>query len=93
MAAITLSAAAKKIAAALASDEKGRKTIWYAIGIAIFILLIPIIVVYCLFGWMADCKINLEERMNFPEMTERVASVSFHKWQLLKSEMDFSQIE
>ena len=71
MAAITLSAAAKKIAAALASDEKGRKAIWYAIGIAIFILLIPAIVIFCLFGGMADAEIDLNEMMNYEEIMDK----------------------
>ena len=71
MAAITLSAAAKKIAAALASDEKGRKAIWYAIGIVIFILLIPAIVIFCLFGGMADAEIDLNEMMNYEEIMDK----------------------
>ena len=53
MAAITVATVAKKIAAALASNKKGRKFIGYVIGISIFILCIPIIVVFCVFGWTA----------------------------------------
>ena len=53
MAAVTVATVAKKVAAALASNKKGRKFIGYVIGIAVFILCIPILVVYCVFGWMA----------------------------------------
>ena len=53
MAAVTVAAVAKKAVAALASNKKGRKFLGYTIGIAIFILCIPIIMVYCVFGWMA----------------------------------------
>ena len=50
MAAVTVATVAKKVAAALASNKKGRKFIGYVIGIAVFILCIPILVVYCVFG-------------------------------------------
>ena len=53
MAAVTVATVAKKVAVALASNKKGRKFIGYVIGIAVFILCIPILVVYCVFGWMA----------------------------------------
>ena len=51
MAAVTVATVAKKVAAALASNKKGRKFIGYVIGISVFILCIPIIVVFCVFGW------------------------------------------
>ena len=44
---------AKKVLAALAGDKKGRKFLCYVIGIALFIVLLPVIAVYGLFGWMA----------------------------------------
>ena len=44
---------AKKVLAALAGDKKGRKILGYVIGIALFIVLLPVIAVYGLFGWMA----------------------------------------
>jgi hypothetical protein len=53
MAAVTVATVAKKVAAALASNKKGRKFIGYVIGISLFILCIPIIVVFCVFGWTA----------------------------------------
>lgn len=44
---------AKKVLVALAGDKKGRKFLGYVIGIALFIVLLPVIAVYGLFGWMA----------------------------------------
>ncbi len=44
---------AKKVLAALAGDKKGRNFLGYVIGIALFIVLLPVIAVYGLFGWMA----------------------------------------
>ena len=44
---------AKKVLAALAGDKKGRKFLGYVIGIALFVVLLPVIAVYGLFGWMA----------------------------------------
>lgn len=37
----------------LLGDKKGRKFLLYVIGIALFIVLLPVIAVYGLFGWMA----------------------------------------
>lgn len=43
---------AKKIVMWLLGDKKGRKFLGYVIGIALFIVLLPLIAVYGLFGWM-----------------------------------------
>ena len=51
MAAVTVATVAKKVVEVLASNKKGRKFIGYVIGISVFILCIPIIVVFCVFGW------------------------------------------
>ena len=53
MAGVTVAAVAKKVVAAIASNKKGRKFLGYVIGITLFILCIPIIVVFCVFGWTA----------------------------------------
>ena len=42
-----------KILSLLLGDEKGRKFLGYVIGIALFIVLLPMIAVYGLFGWMS----------------------------------------
>ena len=44
---------AKKVLAILAGDKNGRKFLGYVIGIVLFIVLLPVIAVYGLFGWMA----------------------------------------
>ena len=46
----TIAAVAKKILAALVSDEKGRKFLIYVIGIAVVIVLLPVIATFGLFG-------------------------------------------
>ena len=43
----------KKVLAILAGDKNGRKFLGYVIGIVLFIVLLPVIAVYGLFGWMA----------------------------------------
>ncbi len=48
-----MEAVAKKILAALLGDKRGRKFLCYVIGIALIIVLLPVIAVYGLFGWMA----------------------------------------
>lgn len=44
---------AKKAVEIFASTKKGRQFIGYTIGIVIFLLLLPVIVIFALFGWMA----------------------------------------
>ena len=46
--------AVKKIIEILVGDKKGRKFLGYVIGIALFIVLLPLIVVLGLFGWMSN---------------------------------------
>lgn len=43
---------ALKVLQFLVGDKKGRKFLGYVIGIALFIVLIPIIAIYGLFGWL-----------------------------------------
>lgn len=52
MAAVTIATVGKKALEILASNKKGRKFLGYVIGIAIFVLLIPVITLVGLFGWM-----------------------------------------
>ena len=49
----TLAAIGKKLLVALAGDKNGRKILGYVVGIALVIVLLPVIAVYGLFGWMA----------------------------------------
>ena len=49
----TIAAVAKKVLALLLGDKKGRKFLLYVVGIALFIVSIPLITLLGLFGWMA----------------------------------------
>ena len=49
----TIAAVAKKVLALLLGDKKGRKFLLYVVGIALFIVCIPLITLLGLFGWMA----------------------------------------
>ena len=49
----TLAAIGKKLLVALAGDKNGRKFLGFVVGIALVIVLLPVIAVYGLFGWMA----------------------------------------
>ena len=44
--------AALKVLQVLVGDKNGRKFLGYVIGIALFIVLLPVIAIYGLFGWM-----------------------------------------
>ena len=44
---------ALKVLQFLVGDKKGRKFLGYVVGIALFIVLLPVIAIYGLFGWMS----------------------------------------
>ena len=48
----TLAAIGKKVLLFLLGDKKGRKAVGYIIGIAVFLALLPLIVVMGLFHWL-----------------------------------------
>ena len=52
MMSVTVGTVLKKVAEAVAASKKGRKAIGYTVGIAIFLLLLPMIVIAdCSAGW------------------------------------------
>lgn len=51
--AVTIAAIAKKVLSFLLSNKKGRKFLGYVIGIALFVVLMPLIVLIGMFGWMS----------------------------------------
>lgn len=51
--AVTVAVVAKKVLELLASNKEGRKFLGYVIGIALFLVLLPLIVLVALFGWMS----------------------------------------
>ena len=71
----------KKIAEAVAASKKGRKAIGYTVGIAAFLLLLPMIVVAGLFGWMGrnDVEIDRDEIISglTPEQIEEINEIEF----------------
>lgn len=60
--AVQFAAIAKKILELFLSNSKGRKFLGYVIGIAIFIVLLPVIMIYGLFGWMAGDSDNMLDK-------------------------------
>ena len=53
----TVVTAVKKVLTALVGSKKGRKLLGYVIGIALFIILLPVIAIYGLFGWMSGGEV------------------------------------
>ena len=49
---------ALKVLQFLVGDKKGRKFLGYVIGIALFIVLLPVIAIYGLFGWMSGGEVT-----------------------------------
>ena len=50
---VTVGTVLKKVAEVLVSSKSGRKFIGYTVGITLFIVMFPLIVIVGLFGWMA----------------------------------------
>ena len=71
----------KKVAEAVVASKKGRKAIGYTVGIAIFLLLLPMIIVAGLFGWMgrSDIEIDRDEIISglTPEQIEQIEGIDF----------------
>ena len=71
----------KKVAEAVAASKKGRKVVGYSIGIAAFLLLLPMIVITGLFGWMDrnDVEIDRDEIISglTPEQIEQIEEIDF----------------
>ena len=71
----------KKVAEAVAASKNGRKAIGYTVGIVIFLLLLPMIVITGLFGWMgrSDVKIDRDEIISglTPEQIEEINEIDF----------------
>ena len=78
---VTVGTVLKKIAEAVAASKKGRKAIGYTVGIAIFLLLLPMIVIAGLFGWMSrsDVEIDRDEIISglTPEQIEQIEGIDF----------------
>lgn len=81
MMSIAVGTVLKKIAEAVAASKKGRKAIGYTVGIAAFLLLLPMIVITGLFGWMgrSDVEIDRDEIISglTPEQIEQIEGIDF----------------
>ena len=70
-----------KIVKFLLSSEKSRKAIGYTVGIVIFLLLLPMIVITGLFGWMGrnDVELDRDEIISglTPEQIEEINEINF----------------
>ena len=78
---VTVGTVLKKVAEAVATSKKGRKVIGYTVGIVIFLLLLPMIVITGLFGWMgrSDVEIDRDEIISglTPEQIEEINEIEF----------------
>ena len=78
---VTVGTVLKKVAEAVATSKKGRKVIGYTVGIVIFLLLLPMIVITGLFGWMgrSDVEIDRDEIISglTPEQIEQIEGIDF----------------
>lgn len=57
-----IAAAAKRILAVLAGNKDGRRFLGYVTGIALFLVLLPVLALYGLFGWMSGNTAELIDR-------------------------------
>lgn len=62
MAAVTVSVVAKKALAALAGSKSGRHFLLYAVGILLFLVLLPFIMLFGLFGWMSGGDLQIDHQ-------------------------------
>lgn len=78
---VTVGTVLKKVAEAVATSKKGRKVVGYSIGIAAFLLLLPMIVIAGLFGWMgrSDVEIDRDEIISglTSEQIEKINEINF----------------
>ena len=82
----TLAAIGKKILLVLLGDKKGRKAVGYTVGIAVFLALLPLIVVMGLFHWLlSDGGAKIRELVRKEAESAYTESVEQYKeWEVLK---------
>ena len=82
----TLAAVGKKALLFLLGDKKGRKAVGYIIGIAVFLALLPLIIVMGLFHWLLDDG-GAEMREQVRKETESAYTESveqYKEWEVLE---------
>lgn len=82
----TISEIGKKILLVLLGDKKGRKAVGYTIGIAIFLALLPLIIVMGLFHWLlGDGGAKIREQVRKETEFAYTESVEQYKeWEVLE---------
>ena len=82
----TIAAIGKKILLVLLGDKKGRKAVGYTVGIAVFLALLPLIIVMGLFHWLlGDGGAEMREQMRKETESAYTESVEQYKeWEVLK---------
>ena len=82
----TLAAIGKKALLLLLGDKKGRKAVGYTIGIAVFLALLPLIVVMGLFHWLlGDGGAAMREQVRKEVESAHTESVEQYKeWEVLE---------
>ena len=82
----TLAAVGKKALLFLLGDKKGRKAVEYTVGIAVFLALLPLIIVMGLFHWLlGDGGAEMREQVRKEAESAYTESVEQYKeWEVLE---------
>ena len=82
----TLAAVGKKALLLLLGDKKGRKAVGYTIGIAVFLALLPLIIVMGLFHWLlGDGGAAMREQVRKEVESAYTESVEqYEEWEVLE---------
>lgn len=82
----TIAAIGKKALLLLLGDKKGRRTIGYIIGIAVFLALLPLIIVMGLLHWLlGDGGEEMREQVRKEAASAYTESVEQYKeWEVLE---------
>ena len=81
----TLAAIGKKALLFLLGDKKGRKAVGYTVGIAVFLALLPLIVVMGLFHWLLGGGAEIREQVRKEAASAYTESVEqYEEWEVLE---------
>ena len=81
----TLAAIGKKVLLFLLGDKKGRKAVGYIIGIAVFLALLPLIIVMGLFHWLLGGGAEIREQVRKEAASAYTESVEqYEEWEVLE---------
>lgn len=85
----TLAAIGKKVLLLLLGDKKGRKAMGYTIGIAVFLALLPLIIVMGLFHWLlGDGGAKIRKQVRKETKSAYTESVEQYKeWEVLEDDV------